>query len=105
MARDKKAMERLAIKTLKHYKKKHTTAPWKQPVSITATAFDGYGYGNEKGQVRNITDHNQILPLYDCGVSTFDFDMKKVLPMIKMAQDQAFEHTLEFFEKGNTLPE
>ncbi len=103
MARDKKAMKRLAIEAIKIYERKHATAPWKQPVRITTTALDGYGYGNEKGQVRNITDHNQILPLYDCGVSTFDFDMKKVLPMIKMAQDQAEEHTFGFFKKGNEL--
>lgn len=103
MAVDPKAMKRLTKETLKAYKKKHLTAPWKQPVSITATALDGYAYGNEKGQVRSITDHNHILPLYDCGVSTFDFDMKAVLPMIKMAQAQAFLHTNDFFKPGNDL--
>lgn len=51
----------------------------------------------EKGQIRSISDHNQILPLYDYGIGTYDFDMKKVKPMVKLAQAKAEEDTLEFF--------
>lgn len=93
-----KAIRRLSKSTLKHYKKNRLTAPWEQPVAIFTTAFDGYSYGSEKGQVRQISDHSHILPLYDYGIGTFDFDMKKVQPMIDLAQAMAREETLNFFK-------
>jgi hypothetical protein len=93
-----KAIRRLVRSTLKHYRKKHLTPPWAVPKSILATAFEGYEYGSEKGQVKEIADHNQILPLYDCGVGVYDFDMEKVKPMVILAQAKAEEKTKEFFE-------
>lgn len=90
-------MKRLAAATLKNFRKRRLTEPWKQPVAIFNTALDGYSYGTEKGQVRQITDHNQILPLYDYGVGTFDFDMTKVQPMVDLAQAKAYDATLKFF--------
>lgn len=92
-----KAIKRLVRSTLKHYRKKHLSPPWAVPKSILATAFEGYEYGSEKGQVKDISDHNQILPLYDYGVGTYDFKMDKVMPQILLAQAQAEQATLDFF--------
>ncbi len=97
VTRNDKAIKRLAKAVLKDYRKNRLTPPWMQPVAIFASAFDGYSYGSEKGQVRHVSDHNHILPLYDYGVGTFDFDMKKVQPMIQMAQVEAYYDTMEFF--------
>jgi hypothetical protein len=36
-----------------------------------------------------LSDHNQILPLYDYGIGTFDFDMSEVQPQIRLAQAMA----------------
>lgn len=93
-----KAVKRLVRSTLKTYRKQHLTPPWKKPKAILATAFEGYEYGSERGQVRHITDHNHILPLYDYGIGTYDFDMKKVMPMILLAQAQAEQDTSTFFK-------
>lgn len=94
-----KAVRRLLRSTLKHQRKKHLIPPWAQPKSILATAFEGYEYGSEKGQVKEISDHNQILPLYDYGIGTYDFKMDKVMPQVLLAQAQAEQATLEFFNK------
>jgi hypothetical protein len=93
-----KAIRRLVRSTLKHYRKKHLSPPWSVPKSILVTAFEGYEYGSEKGQIKDISDHNQILPLYDYGVGTYDFKMDKVMPQILLAQAQAEEDTLKFFK-------
>jgi hypothetical protein len=82
----------------KHFRKKHLTAPWAVPKSILSTAFEGYEYGSEKGQVKFIPDHNHIIALYDYGVGTYDFDMSKVQPQIRLAQAKAEEKTLDFFK-------
>lgn len=101
LRQSKKPVKRLAKATIKTYHKKRLSPPWIQPVSILNTAFDGYGYGSEKGQVKQITDHNQILPLYDYGISTFDFEMEKILPMIDLAQSESEKATLIFFSDQN----
>lgn len=69
--------------------------------SILATAMEGYSYGTERGQVRSISDHDHILPLYSYGVGTFDFDLKKVNPMSKLAQAEAEKDVNIYFEKQN----
>jgi uncharacterized membrane protein YgaE (UPF0421/DUF939 family) len=95
---NKKAIRRLISSTLKNYNKQHLTPPWLKPVSLLTTAMEGYAYGSEKGQVKQISDHNHILPLYDYGIGTFDFDMKKVKLMIELAQAKAKDATLDFFK-------
>lgn len=93
---DRKAIKRLVKATLKNYQKKQLSPPWTQRVNIITTAFEGYSYGSERGQVKQISDHNQILPLYDYGVGTYDFDMSKVMPLINLAQTMGKRATLEF---------
>lgn len=98
---NEKHIERLAKSTLKTYQKERLSPPWVQPVSILNTAFDGYGYGSERGQVKQISDHNQILPLYDFGIGTYDFEMEKIMPMIDLAQSEAEKATEIFFRDQN----
>jgi hypothetical protein len=69
---------------------------WHKP--IIATALEGYAYGTERGQIKKISDHNQILPLYDYGIGTFDFDMSEVQPQIRLAQAMAKKKVNDFFE-------
>ena len=57
----------------------------------------GFSYGSERGQIRMPSDHNHIVPLYSYGVGTFDFDMGKVAPMEKLAQEEAENHINDFF--------
>jgi len=96
--KNNKAIDRLVKSSIKHYRKKHLSQPWAQPKSILSTAFEGYEYGSEKGQVKELNDHSHILPLYDYGVGTYDFDMSKVMPMTLQAQAEAEEKTLKFFK-------
>lgn len=59
--------------------------------------MEGYSYGAERAQVRIINDNDHIIPLYGYGVGTFDFDLKKVNPMAKMAQAMAEKDVNEYF--------
>lgn len=95
---DRKAIKRLAKATLKDYRKKQLSPPWTQCVPIINTAFDGFFYGSERGQVKQISDHNHILPLYDYGIGTYDFDMSKIQPLVKLAQRMGKKATLEFLK-------
>lgn len=95
---DRESIAKFLDQWLKIYGRKNYIKPWAVPKSILQTAFEGYFYGAERGQVRFISDHDHIVPLYDFGVGTYDFDMSKVRPLEKMAQTQAEIAINAFFE-------
>ena len=51
----------------------------------------------EDGQIKRISDHSHILPLYDYGLDVYDFDMTTVRPIAKLAQVMAEKDTLTYF--------
>ncbi len=102
LKKDKLAVERLLEASIAYYRKVYLTPPWAVAKPIFAFAFEGYSYGAERGQIKKVTDHNQILPLYDYGVSVYDFDMKVIRPMVSLAQAKAEEDTTNFFNNENS---
>lgn len=78
--------------------KNNNSTKWLIKKSILNIASEGYSFGAERAQVRTINDNDHLIPLYSFGVDTFDFDLKKVNPMAKMAQDKAAKHVKEYFE-------
>lgn len=96
-ALDRNAILKLMEQMVKAYKKNKSTI-WLHKKSILSIAMEGYSFGAERAQVRGIKDNEHIIPLYSYGVGTFDFDMKKVNPMAKMAQEKAAKHVKEYFE-------
>lgn len=80
------------------YGKSIRSTPWAAKKSILATAMEGYSFGAERAQVRDIGDNNHIIPLYDFGVGVYDFDMSKVRPMIELAKHKSEEHVNNFFK-------
>lgn len=96
---DELAIKRLMKSVLKAYRKTDLHKPWAVKKKILATATNGFAYGTELGQIKQMSDNNFIIPLYDCGVGTYDFDMNKVRPMIDLAQRTAKASIEEYFEK------
>jgi hypothetical protein len=92
-------IDRLVDESINHYKKKMMSKPWQQPKSILGAAFEGYAYGSEMGQIKNISDHNHIIPLYNYGIDTYDFKMNKIRPLVKLSQAKAKEKVEEYFSK------
>jgi predicted acylesterase/phospholipase RssA len=82
----------------KEYGMQNNIKPWEIPRSIIEIAFTGYSYGSKRGQIRDMSDHNNIIPLYDYGVGTYDFDLNKVSTLAEFAQYQAKIAVLEYFD-------
>jgi len=99
-ALDKEAILSLISTMLKAFKNNNTTI-WLKKKSILAIALEGYSFGAERGQVRTISDNDHMLPLYSYGVGTFDFDLKKVNPMSKLAQAEAEKDVNKYFRDNN----
>ncbi len=105
----KKADEESILKLLDQWLLENTDAiarvkPWTQAKSILQTAFEGYSYGSERGQIRNLSDHQYLVPLYDFGVGVYDFDLSTVRPMEKLAQVRAENAIKCAFENGEDCP-
>ncbi len=74
---------------------------WELARPIIDIAFTGYTYGAKRGQIRDITDHKHIVSLYDYGVGTYNFDLKKVAILANLAQKVAEDTVNEYFNKPN----
>ncbi len=96
-----RVIKKIAKTAFKRYRNSKNTKPWATPISVLSTAFDGFYYGAERGQIKQISDHNQIIPLYDYGVGTYDFDLKKVKPQAEAAKEEAEKQVLTFFNYDN----
>ncbi len=94
---DHKAILNLISAMVKSYKNNKATS-WLKKKSILTIALEGYSFGAERGQIRGISDHNHIIPLYDYGVGVYDFDMSKVKPMIALSKQESEKHVNEFFK-------
>lgn len=91
------------IKVIEHwyevYGKRNQIKPWATPRSIVEIAFTGYAYGAKRGQIRNPSDHNFIVPLYDFGVDTYDFDLTKVTYLERAAHVTARKDINDYFKR------
>lgn len=82
----------------KYYGSQNYLKPWETPRPVLDVAFTGYEYGSKRGQIRDLSDHNHIIPLYDYGIGTYDFDMGKIETLVDLAQYNAELAVKEFFK-------
>lgn len=71
--------------------------PWNKKKAIFGTAFEGYAYGSENGQIRYLSDHQNIIPLYSYGLGTYDFDLAKIEGLVQVSQKKSRERVLDYF--------
>lgn len=77
---------------------KKNQTPWNSPKSIINTALEGYSYGSSAGQIKMLSDHEHLIPMYSFGVGTFDFDLTKISGLVKLSQMKAKEQVAEYFK-------
>ncbi|HHT52005.1 MAG TPA: hypothetical protein GX007_02335 [Bacteroidales bacterium] len=92
------AIDKLTDKSIDYYRKNMQVVPWKQPKSVFNMAFEGYQYGNEKGQIKDVSDYSHIISLYSYGIDVYDFKMNKIKPLVALSQAKAEEKVKEFFK-------
>lgn len=79
-------LKKSAVALLDKYFAENEHTPWSKNKAILSTAMEGYEFGTGDGQIRYMSDHNYIIPLYNYGVTTFDFNFKeKLMPLVKLA--------------------
>ncbi len=94
-------LKKSAVALLDKYFAEDEHAPWSKNKAILSTAMEGYEFGTGDGQIRYMSDHNYIIPLYNYGVSTFDFNFKeKLMPLVKLANKHS-ENALKNYFQSN----
>lgn len=93
---NKESWEKIAEEIITNNRNKKKLKPWEIQKSIFAL-ISTIQYGSEDGQVRFLSDHNHIISLYSYGIGTYDFDMSKIQPLIKIAQTYSENKVNDFF--------
>lgn len=81
------------------YGKQNHIKPWAIPRPLIGIAFTGYAYGAKRGQIRDPSDHNFIVPLYDMGVDTYDFEMERVATLARASHVIAEKDIITYFTR------
>jgi len=63
----------------------------------TTSTLSKYVDLNNKSEASVDLIYDDVVVLRDYGIRTYDFDIKKVKPLVELAQDKAEEETLIFF--------
>lgn len=91
-------LKKSAVALLDKYFTENERAPWSKNKAILSTAMEGYEFGTGDGQIRYMSDHNYIIPLYNYGVTTFDFNFKeKLMPLVKLANEHSKDALNAYF--------
>jgi predicted acylesterase/phospholipase RssA len=97
---DRKSFEKIAVAIAELHEKmtqKHLK-PWNKDKPIFALAGEGYSYGSESGQIRFLSDHEQIIPVFSYGITCYDFDMEEIRDLISLAKAKAELQVGDYFE-------
>lgn len=91
--------ERIAtdIIALQERMSKKNGLPWNAKKSLLATVSEGYAYGSENGQIRFLSDHEHIIPLYTYGIDTYDFDLDKIRGLVEVSKRKSKAHVKAYF--------
>lgn len=78
--------------------------PWNRQVNVFAGLMSALQFGFDQGQIEEIADNANIIPLYCYGVGTLDFDLTaaEMEPLVKLAVAESERDVLEYFGKAPT---
>jgi predicted acylesterase/phospholipase RssA len=96
----KESLKKVVLELVEKYCLDTSIPPWKRQKPIT-NLISTLQYGAEDGQIRYLSDHNHIIPLYSYGVNTFDFDIEKFKDLIEVSNLNSKKAVNEFFAHKN----
>lgn len=89
----------IVFKLLKSYAAEKSIPPWKKQVNILSLIDTLQHNLSETNQIKYLSDHNHIIPLYSYGIDTYDFELNKFTSLIDLSNQKAKTAVLEYFNK------
>lgn len=73
--------------------------PWNKQAFLLVSLAGSLQFGMDQGQIENIADNGNIVPLYCYGLSTLEFDLtsEELAPLVKLAVEEAEKKVVESF--------
>lgn len=73
--------------------------PWNKQVNAISGLLNALQFGLDQGQIENISDNENIIPLYCYGVGTLDFDLtsRELQPLVSLAVAESERQVTEYF--------
>jgi predicted acylesterase/phospholipase RssA len=96
--KEKDTFQDLVFKLIKEYAAEKNIPPWKKQISIFSLIGTIQSNLSETNQIKYLSDHNHIIPLYSYGIDTFDFELDKFEYLINLSNQNAKRVVLEYFE-------
>ncbi|WP_163408064.1 patatin-like phospholipase family protein [Flavobacterium ajazii] len=88
----------IIFKLLKSYAAEKSIPPWKKQVSILSLVGTLQHNLSETNQIKYLSDHNHIIPLYSYGIDTYDFELNKFTNLINLSNRKAKTAVLKYFD-------
>lgn len=86
-----------ALNEIRDERNKNFT-PWNKQVNAIGGLLNALQYGFDQGQIRQLSDNNNIIPLYCYGIGTYDFNLKDLKPLAVFANTQSKKDVIDYFE-------
>jgi predicted acylesterase/phospholipase RssA len=73
--------------------------PWNKQKFILGGLINALSFGFDQGQIEDISDNENIIPLYCYGIGTLDFDLtaKQMKPLVELANIESERTTISYF--------
>jgi predicted acylesterase/phospholipase RssA len=94
------AWVKISKELVSEYKEtKHGFTPWNRQLNAVAGLMTSLQFGLDQGQIENIDDNENIIPLYCFGVDTLDFDLTAsgMKPLVEMAVEESEKTVMKYF--------
>ena len=81
---------------------KRRFTPWNRQVNAISGLMSSLQFGMDQGQIEDITDNDNIIPLYCYGIDTLDFDIKadEMKPLVMFAVDESERSVRKYFSEN-----
>jgi predicted acylesterase/phospholipase RssA len=100
-----KAWVKISKELLSDYvKSKAGFTPWNQQINAISGLINSLQFGMDQGQIQDIRDNENIIPLYTFGLDTFDFDLTPddMGKIVAMAVEEAQNVVTTYFNGGTS---
>jgi predicted acylesterase/phospholipase RssA len=81
---------------------KRRFTPWNRQVNAISGLMSSLQFGMDQGQIENVTDNENIIPLYCYGIDTLDFDLtaKDMVPLVNLAVQESEVAVRKYFSEN-----
>ncbi len=86
---------------------KKNFTPWNKQVDVITALLNSLQFGLDQGQIEDISDNENTIPLYCYGLGVFDFELRSedINVLVRFANKKSEKAVSDYFAENNTVPQ